>query len=117
MKNAEVFDARNREHITAEGSVLRGLLKSRIGALLDAKKALMVRMNNEVSSKEEAVTLIVALHGEASDLNERALFLRACAERAAYLESEISTLNILGTTFQPGREYRISLEDAIRFGL
>lgn len=99
------------------GNVLQGLLKNRISALLQAKKALMARMNNEIVDKDEAVALIVLLRTDAADLNERALFIKACAERAAFLEKEIEELNTLGQTFKQDREYRISIEDAVRFGL
>lgn len=112
----EVIDARTGDHILADGKRLRLIIKEKIHGLEDAYKALLLRMNNELQTKEEAVTLMVALHTSAA-LNEKALFFRACVERAAYLETEIKELNTIGQSFMESAVYKITLQDAMRFGV
>lgn len=112
----EVIDARAGDHILADGKRLRVIIKEKIHGLEEAYKTLLLRMNNELQSKEEAVTLMVALQAS-SALNEKALFFKACVDRAAYLEREIKELNTIGQSFMEGAVYKITLQDAVRFGV
>jgi len=112
----EIIDARGGDYITAQGDVLRKLIKERIHGLETSYKQLIERMNNEIPDKADAVTLMIALSDNVS-LNERALFFKACVERAAYFDREIRELNTLGQTFRSDAIYRITLSDAVRYGL
>lgn len=112
----ELIDARNADYIVAQGKILRTLIKERIHGLQTSYKALVERMNNEIQNKEEAVLLMIALR-ETVGLNEKALFFKACVERAAFLEAEIKDLNTLGQSFREDALYQITLKDAVRFGL
>lgn len=112
----EVIDARGGDYVLADGRRLRNLLRERIHGLEESYKALIVRINNEIQSKEEAVTLLVAL-SSSLPLNEKALFFKACVERAAWIEKEIRELNTLGQSFMEAAVYKITLQDAVRFGV
>ena len=100
----------------ADGRRLRLLIKEKIHGLEESYKSLLSRMNNELQTKEEAVTLMVALNSDVA-LNEKALFFKACVERAAYIEQEIKQLNTLGQSFMESAVYKITLQDAVRFGV
>lgn len=112
----EIIDARGGDYVLADGRRLRMLLKEKIHGLEESYKNLLLRMNNELQTKEEAVTLMVALNSNIS-LNEKALFFKACVERAAFLEREIKELNTLGQSFMEGAVYKITIQDAVRFGV
>ncbi|NBU69939.1 MAG: hypothetical protein EBS53_00590 [Bacteroidetes bacterium] len=112
----ELIDARGGDYITAQGQVLRKLIKQRIQDLETAYRRLVDRMNNEIPDKSDAVTLMIALSDNVA-LNERALFFKACVERAAYFDREIRELNTLGQSFREDAVYQITLKDAIRYGL
>lgn len=112
----EIIDARGGDYITAQGKALRSLIKERIHGLETSYKLLVDRMNNEIPTKQDAVTLMIALSDNVA-LNERALFFKACVERAAYFDREIRELNTLGASFRDDAVYQITLKDAIRYGL
>jgi len=112
----ETIDARGGDYVIAEGKALRDLIRGKINGIQASYRALLERMNNELSSKEEAVTLMVAM-GDSVALNERAMFFKACVDRCAFLEKELRELNTLGSSFQPGCNYRITITDASRFGI
>jgi predicted ester cyclase len=112
----EIIDARGGDYVTAQGKVLRMLIKERIHGLETSYKQLVERMNNEIPDKADAVTLMIALADNVA-LNERALFFKACVERAAYFDREIRELNTLGQTFREDAVYMLTVQDAIRYGL
>ncbi len=112
----DLIDARGGDYIVAQGKIIRSLIKERIHGLQTSYKALVERMNNEIQNKEEAVLLMIALR-ENVGLNEKAMFFKACVERAAFLENEIKELNTLGQSFREDALYQITLKDAVRFGL
>ncbi len=117
MTKQEVLDARGGDHVVAEGNKLRALIVNRIGVYRDQYNALLTRMMNELPSKEDAIPLMVALHVNDASINERVLMFRGFLERAAWLDREIRSLNTLGQTFSDKALYRITVEDAARFGL
>lgn len=111
----EIIDARGGDYMVVDGEKLLLLIRGKINGIHASYKSLLDRMNNELPSKEDAVTLMVALVSPVA-LNERALFFKACAERCAYFEKELRELNTLGASFAKGSQYRITLEDAVRYG-
>lgn len=115
MKN--VIDARNGDYVLIKGQTIRSLLKNKISALQNDLARLLERLNNEIPDKKDAVAIMVSLAGDPSLLNERALFFKACIERVAFLEKEIRELLALGHTFAPETTYKITVADAVRFGL
>ncbi len=117
MPKQEVIDARGGNHVLVDGKVLRDLIRNRIDTYRDQYNALIVRMNNELPSKEDAVTLMIALHVNDHSINERALFFRGFVDKAAWLDKEIRELNTLGQTFTAGVLYQLSVTDAARFGV
>lgn len=113
----EIVDARNGDYVIVTGEIIRKLLKDRISGLQSDLTRLLGRLNNEIPDKADAVGLMVSLAGDPRLLNERALFFKASLERAAFLEKEIRELLALGHTFSPGVTYRITVDDAVRYGL
>ena len=113
----EVIDARGGDHVLVQGKILRNLIRGRIGTYRDQYKALMERMNNELPDKAAAIPLMIALYIQDNSVNEQALFFRACIERAVWLDKEIRELNTLGATFTDDVVYRITVDDASRFGV
>jgi hypothetical protein len=112
----ELIDARGGDYIVAQGKIIRSIIKERIHGLQTSYKSLVERMNNEIQNKEEAVTLMIALHDNIA-LTEKALFFKACVERSAFLENEIRELNTIGQSFREDALYQLTLKDAVRFGL
>lgn len=112
----EVIDARGGDHVVAQGSTIRSLIRNTVGKYQDQYKAILDRMDHEMPDKKTAVALMVSLQS-GRDLTANALFFKGCIEKAAWLDAEISALNTLGQTFEAGRVYRITLADAQRMGL
>lgn len=116
MKTPEIIDARGGDYVTAQGDALRTLIKNRIAALQDDYRRLLDRIDYEIADKKDAVGLLIALAG-GGDINERAMFFKACLDKAARIEKEIRELNTLGASFRKDAIYRITIKDAERFGL
>lgn len=116
MKETPIVDARGGDHVIAEGSVLRNLIRNTVGKYQDQHKAILDRMDNELPDKKSAVTLMVSLQTKDS-LNAQALFFQACIEKAAWLDEEIRSLTTLAQTFVESSLYRVTVADARRMGL
>lgn len=117
MSKLEVIDARNNDHMLADGAKLKALIVNRIGTYQDQYQAILKRMLTELPSREEAVSLMVALQVNDNSLNERALMFKAFIDRAVWLDNEIRALTVWGSTFSSGQVYRITVDQAARLGV
>jgi len=112
-----VVDTRDNDYIVFKGEYIRGAIRNKLNGLQTAYDALLIRMNNELPSKEEGILLMVALKDNVA-LNERAMFFAACIERASYLQREIRELSTIGNTFSDATVvYKLTLDQTVRYGL
>ncbi|NJL54168.1 hypothetical protein HC928_02630 [bacterium] len=118
MKKIDPIDARDGRHVVVLGRVLRKFIRERMSQLERDYQAILSRLNNEIPDKEDAVSLMVLLvAADDRGLNERAMFARACAQRAAFIMTELSELATLGNTYEENESYVITTQDAIRYGI
>lgn len=117
MSKVEIIDARGGDHVLVQGAVIQNVIRNRIGILQDKYKALMARMTNELSSKEAAIPLMIAMALDDNSLNENARFFKSCVEQGAWLDKEIRELTTIGQTFMKDGSYRITIADAARYGV
>lgn len=113
----EIVDARGGENVLTDGTKLRNLLRGRIKSYQEQYDQLLNRMNNELPTKEAAVTLMIALEVNDSTVNAQVLFFQACIAKAAWLDKEIRQLTTIGQALQDGVAYMITIQDAARYGL
>ena len=116
MKSPDVIDARGGDYISTTGAILTNLIRNKLNMLESTLATLMKRMENEMTTKEEAISLMIAIADELP-LNEKALFLKACVDRCSFLQKEHRELRVLGQSFDPKCVYKINVADAVRFGL
>lgn len=112
---AQPVDTSKEAFVIVDGKVLRRHILNRIGLLSDSCTKLYERIAKEIPDVQSAAALIVSLQG-ATNLNEHALIIRALAQRAAELESEIRSLKTYGQCYSEGTSYQITVEHAAWLG-
>ena len=101
-----------------DGMSVQTALYEKVHGLKQSLANTMSLINELITTKEEAVTLmVVLLHTNTEDMNENGHQVHSLSKHANELMLEIENLSRISKNLQPEYLYKINAEDAKRYGL
>jgi hypothetical protein len=101
-----------------QGLTIQTAIYEKVHGLKKSLADTMSLINNLITSKEEAVTLmVVLLHTSSGDMNENGHQVHSLSKHANEMMLQIEYLSRISKNLQSDYLYKLNAEDAKRYGL
>jgi len=120
MSAPTVHDLTEKLYLVASGEHIKACIFARIqNEIKQAYQANLNLLQEQIETKEEAIALMVSIYDNVSTqhLSGKALFMKHALTKSSYLVNEIQFLEMFADNLASAAIYKITIEDAKRFGL